>query len=675
MKKYLKHIEILGILLFCFTSLVIARSTTSTKRARTLKNQVIKYPNPNQTECNTDIDYCFNRYCFDPKTLGSGVYSKCGAIPASTIITNVEPCLKTRAVIKKLDLEKGCKAYTYNRILYLLANKDTIEQGRKQNTPECSYAAKMLQAAKQCYAVMISSDGSYSPDLYNKLEELCGESVSGEKDMASRFFKAGDYGSSDLQSIKTLALSGQNTMKRENWRQVVDATLAGYTEIAEQECGKENYELTKINNFALDSRDNLSMIQMKEAAKQSGRALGDRIVGSIYRESDCKKSPLPDGGLYWRYAKGQNPDCRIVCKEGFVIVNNNQMNKCVPVKPEKDLGLNLGPHEGSTIRSERTIEIGGSDYKEISTTGNRPEKPIIKDCSIHTDKAYKALCKGVDTNKCNLIKQCNKMICNNQLQFIDVQDENQACSAFNVDSKWLNYVNAKIGGNENITEDGICISDKSNPNLTNYNLVKYVKYSTIIDLFNNRQSMKMGDNYSEYLSKKIKDSCNSYRSVTRNVTVTKPNNGASRGKKTKEKNELESCAVLMDFMENYKIVEFFNVKFDKDTKIIKNFSEYKQYYNDSIKNKIYKCYSKNDNMKKCFHKHSDNMNILTKIDNIFSKNSIMLDSYQLIMNNYTAKTVVFLDKDNQSLDNLIIKYWETAKDRNRDIKDCILLIK
>ena len=522
MKKYLKHIEILGILLFCFTSLVIARSTTSTKRARTLKNQVIKYPNPNQTECNTDIYYCFNRYCFYPKTLGSGVYYKCGAIPASTIITNVEPCLKTRAVIKKLDLEKGCKAYTYNRILYLLANKDTIEQGRKQNTPECSYAAKMLQAAKQCYAVMISSDGSYSSDLYNKLEELCGESVSGEKDMASRFFKAGDYGSSDLQSIKTLALSGQNTMKRENWRQIVDATLAGYTEIAEQECGKENYELTKINNFALDSRDNLAMIQMKEAAKQSGKALGDRIIGSIYKESDCKNSPLPEGGLYWRYVKGQNPDCRIVCKEGFVIANNNQMNKCVPIKPEKDLGLNLGPHKDTTIRTERTIEITGGDYKEKPTIEKQqPNKPI-KDCdNVHSDKAYTNLCKGVDSNKCNLIKTCNRMICNNQLDFIDIT-EDEVCGTFKNDSgNWLNYVNAKIGDVENITEDGICISSESNSRLTNYNLVKYVKYSKIFKLFGDSETKYMGDNYNEGLSKNIKNYCDNTSSG--GVVQTKKN--------------------------------------------------------------------------------------------------------------------------------------------------------
>mgnify|MGYP000871118332 CR=1 FL=1 len=39
----------------------------------------------------------------------------------------------------------------------------------------------------------------------------------------------------------------------------------------------EIYPNEKINNFALDSRDNLAMIQMKEAAKQSGKALNKQL--------------------------------------------------------------------------------------------------------------------------------------------------------------------------------------------------------------------------------------------------------------------------------------------------------------------------------------------------------------------------------------------------------------
>ena len=134
-------------------------------RRRSASNRNVVYSMPNERECNIDIDYCFNRYCFDKKSLQDGVYSKCGAEPASKILINVEDCLATRSVIKQLSFVKGCKTFTYNRIVWLLSNKDRIENGLKQNTEQCQYDTKMLQAAKLCHSIMISSDGSSSVDL------------------------------------------------------------------------------------------------------------------------------------------------------------------------------------------------------------------------------------------------------------------------------------------------------------------------------------------------------------------------------------------------------------------------------------------------------------------------------------------------------------------------------
>ena len=68
-----------------------------------------------------------------------------------------------------------------------------------------------------------------------------------------------------------------------NWRQVVDATLAGYTEIAELACGSEDYKLTRVNQYALDSHDNSKMLALKAEAEEVGRQTANRIVNSWFK--------------------------------------------------------------------------------------------------------------------------------------------------------------------------------------------------------------------------------------------------------------------------------------------------------------------------------------------------------------------------------------------------------
>ena len=330
------------------------RSSSSSSRSSGTSSSAKGYAMPTQDQCNVDIDYCFNRYCFDKKTLSEGVYSKCGAEPASKILINIEACLDTRSVIKSLDLKNGCKNYSYNRIVNLLANKDVIETGLKKNSNECQKATKALQAAKECYALMISSDGSYSLDLYEKLDKLCGFEVSGDSYMLNRFFQAGDYGQSNLQAISDLEATGQNTVKRENWRQVVDATLAGYTEIAELACGEEDYKLTKVNDYALDSRDNSAMIALKAQASEMGKQTANRIVNSWFRETDCVNAPLPVGGLYWDYEKGRSPDCKIVCKEGYAIGKNS--SECVKIENKTSSPIFMGFNIGNDFVKENTLK-------------------------------------------------------------------------------------------------------------------------------------------------------------------------------------------------------------------------------------------------------------------------------------------------------------------------------
>ena len=332
------------------------------KSRRKTSTKSTAYAAPTEAQCNVDIDYCFNRYCFDKKTLSQGVYSKCGAEPASRILINVEDCLQARSVIKSLNLTTGCKTFSYNRVLNLLSGKDVIETGLKRNSKECTKATKALQAAKACYAIMISSDGSNSLDRYNLLDANCGFAASGDSYMLNRFYEAGDYGESNLGAIDDLRATGQNTQKRENWRQVVDATLAGYTEIAELACGAEDYKLTKVNQYALDSRSNSAMVALNAEAEALGRNTANRIVNGWFRESDCVNSPLPEGGLYWKYKENGAPDCRIVCKEGWFVSKNSSL--CAKAVEEKDKmpDLNIGTDWIAMAQPEP------EDYSEDTTS-------------------------------------------------------------------------------------------------------------------------------------------------------------------------------------------------------------------------------------------------------------------------------------------------------------------
>ncbi len=341
MKKFLFYISFL-VLIFIQYNLMAATRSVSSSRRRIVQTNTTKLATPTELDCKENIDYCFNRFCFDKKTLTNGVYSKCGTISASQIQINVEDCLDTRGIIKELDLNKGCKNYTYTYIVNLLANKDVIEKGLKKNTKECQVASKALDAAKACWAIMISHDGSIDASLKNTLNATCGYSVSGDMLMADRFYNAGNYGDANLGAQIDLQLSGQNTQKRENWRQVVDAVLVGYMELAELSCGEEDYSLTKVNNYQLDNHDNLEMIRLKSQATQVGKSMANKIVNSWFRMTDCLNSPLPLGGERWEYVEDGAPDCRLVCASGYQ--RGKDSSECVKIELASTdfVGFNLG---------------------------------------------------------------------------------------------------------------------------------------------------------------------------------------------------------------------------------------------------------------------------------------------------------------------------------------------
>lgn len=356
MKKF--FVFVIG--LTCASLNLMAARTSSKKRTSLNTTSSVTLKDPSETECRENIDYCFNRYCFDKKTLEKGVYSKCGSVSASTIQLNVEDCLDTRAVIKELNLNTGCKAYTYNYIVSLLAGKDKIETALKKSTKECQSASLALESAKKCWAEMIASDGSIDASLRSKLTTLCGYNQSRDENMVDRFYKAGDYGDSNIGAQMDMLLTGQNTKKRENWRQVVDGVLAGYMEMAELACGEEDYSLTKVNDYDLDNRENLAYVRARAQAEELGRATANKIVNYWFRSVDCLNSPLPVGGERWQFVEGGAPECRLVCKSGYE--QGNTSSECVKTKLSNFVGLNLGLGTGDmTAVGKSNVAVNDND--------------------------------------------------------------------------------------------------------------------------------------------------------------------------------------------------------------------------------------------------------------------------------------------------------------------------
>jgi hypothetical protein len=358
----------------CFALLLLAVSAeigaqrSNTKRRTTArKTSATTLRAPTEAECKLDIDYCFNRYCYDKKTVENGMYARCGGISASNIVINVEDCLATRAEIKQINLKDGCKPYTYDYSVQLLSGKEVVEAQLKRNSNACNAMTIMLDAAKACHAAAVAHDGSIDPAFRTALSGLCGKSSGGSDEMIDRFYHAGDYGDANIGAQRDMALSDQNTAKRGNWRQVVDGVLAGYAEIAELSCGAEDFSLTKINLYSPDSRENLEMARLREQSEQTGRQAANRVVNHWFAEADCVNAPLPEGGSFWSYEEGGYPDCRIVCEQGYKVVGSTSCEK------EEDysaagaafMGINIGPGFDWSIKNpepqkrDELIYIGG----------------------------------------------------------------------------------------------------------------------------------------------------------------------------------------------------------------------------------------------------------------------------------------------------------------------------
>ncbi|MBD5405675.1 hypothetical protein HDR59_03960 [bacterium] len=500
-------------LLIASIKLTAATRKSSSKNSRRVASKV-KLPPPNEMQCRENIDYCFNYYCFDKKTLTDGVYSKCGSESASKISINVNDCLDTRGIIKNLDLKDGCLPYTYNYIVALLGNKDIIETALKKQTTECSEATVALDAAKACWAKMIAHDGSIDSSLRTQLVALCGYAKSKDTDMVDRFYHAGDYGDSNIAAQMDMELTGQNTKKRENWRQVVDGILAGYMEMAELACGEEDYDITKVNDYIPDSRTNLAMVRAQAQADEMGRATANRIVNSWFRKTDCLNSPLPKGGLRWEYIEDGAPDCRIVCLDGYTEGNNS--SECIEKK-------------------DTIIAFGGFVNTEVAYVGEPSITPTQEQTYIPTDNYNPFTEKeydNTDNNNYPQSKVCSKSTLNKRTYGSIPPTKREICKVFFPDcaSGKLGRMRWYERNTDKPSDEFFCLGDDYNKTHT----FDFWINLTLADINNafTTQFKQFGDDYEKHASEYIKKQCpsicgNGTKSNTKKANNTTPVSNAN----------------------------------------------------------------------------------------------------------------------------------------------------
>ncbi|MDR3126647.1 MAG: hypothetical protein LBT92_03380, partial [Rickettsiales bacterium] len=293
-----------------------AASTGSGRGGNARVKRVMK---PTAKQCSTEIEYCINYYCSGGDSIGGdkSYVDVCGGRPASAIKPGVESCLRSRTIIKSIDYST-CSTLIQAQVQAAIADWAQHDANVKYASAECKKQQEALGFAKKCHSALLASDGAQSNALRSKLESLCGRPAGGTDEMLGRFYNAGAYGYSDLQAQNDLMTTGQAGARRENWRQTADAVLVGYSEMAELACGFENYSITKVNQYQLDSRDNVAMAGAKAEAAALGQLKAERQVAEMYRKQDCLARALPANANHWEWIEGGDPACRVACAGGYV---------------------------------------------------------------------------------------------------------------------------------------------------------------------------------------------------------------------------------------------------------------------------------------------------------------------------------------------------------------------
>ena len=251
------------------------KSSRKTKTTTTTVTNSTKY---SQDDCATQYIKGLDNECYNTNRIqDGGVYSDCSDKTVADYYDIMDMQLSRVVGLENFATYKEkCDSYKAYALEKWLSTKGVIETSAVKGSNECVIATKKLTAAKKCYTAALSHDGNFFEfgDLMNK---NCGEMP----DVAKKFSSAGDLGIANIPQMLENYSTLQFTNKSSNWRQAVEATLAGYIYDARQACGEENYDILELNQFTEDKRENILSKAKDSFASEIGANLGKRTSNLI----------------------------------------------------------------------------------------------------------------------------------------------------------------------------------------------------------------------------------------------------------------------------------------------------------------------------------------------------------------------------------------------------------
>lgn len=250
-------------------------------------------------DCNKYIGACIDEVCADKEQVrrretSGGLYDKCGRMSLNKLVGKISDCME-RFNNPEFDYQLRCKAGIVGQVQNLLVNKDELEKNFKSSSIECVEAKKDMTAARNCYSTMIKSDGAVDVTIQEALYQNCGPvSVNGSAVVAAEFFTTGLVGRSNAGELMA---NDMKPYREENWRELVEAKLAGYIERAQSSCGDEDFEISQINLYQPDEKS-LELQKQEATAIQIGI---DKANGTDAMECRDRNIYQPLDDAIWKY--------------------------------------------------------------------------------------------------------------------------------------------------------------------------------------------------------------------------------------------------------------------------------------------------------------------------------------------------------------------------------------
>ncbi len=182
--------------------------------------------------CNFAVNDCIRKICKNRKDLveNSG-YVYCSSHSVDEVSRDIQNCLIDRDILEKTKYHELCQGSIVGLLYQYYDDLKVMESEFAKVSASCILAIDNLSAAEKCYFYSMGYDGDFDDSILNKLQSLCGGTVSGgSENMANQFFSAGMYGLSDVYAGSNVPVDPFSNpyKKREGWREVVQVIYDRY---------------------------------------------------------------------------------------------------------------------------------------------------------------------------------------------------------------------------------------------------------------------------------------------------------------------------------------------------------------------------------------------------------------------------------------------------------------